>query len=387
MSASARPTFNPFAVLPVGETRATLAALRVESPVSPVGPAAVFVSRWEDVRDVLRDPETFTSTANMVFDPSLPKFVTQLDPPEHAELRKLLRAAFDRPAMQKAESWVGPEVAALVERVASRGSAEIVEDIAKPLTGSIIARLVGIPPEDGPMLAEWSLAITAMMPTPRFDGPEWARIEAYVGERVRARRVAADPPDDMLTHLVAGRLGGEPLTDREITFHIWLLFVGGLETTAYTLGMTVYHLLVDPARWRQVVADRSLVGKAIEEGLRWNSSLRFVHRQATTDTAVAGCPVHAGDTVFVGLESANHDESRFTAPDEFDIGRENTRRHMAFGQGVHTCLGAGLARTELAAAINGLADRFPELRLADGFALETVPSPMFCGPTRVDVTW
>jgi cytochrome P450 family 142 subfamily A polypeptide 1 len=387
MSTSARPTFNPFVVLPVEETRATLAAVRAESPVSPVGPGAVLVSRWADVRDVLRDPETYTSTANMVLDPSLPRFVTQLDPPEHTELRKLLRAAFDRPAMQKAESWVGAEVAALVDRVAERGSAEIVEEIAKPLTGSIIARLVGIPPEDGPMLAEWSLAITAMMPTPRFDGPEWARIEAYVGERVRARRTDPTPPDDMLTHLVAGRLGGAPLTDREITFHVWLLFVGGLETTAYTLGMTVYHLLVEPTRWQRIVADRSLVGKAIEEGLRWNSSLRFVQRKATADTAVAGCPVHAGDTVFVGLESANHDETRFTAPGEFDLDRENTRRHMAFGQGVHTCLGAALARTELAAAINGLADRFPQLRLADGFSLATVASPVFCGPTRVDVTW
>jgi cytochrome P450 family 142 subfamily A polypeptide 1 len=390
MTSPTHPVFNPFAVKPLKETRAALDELRLDAAASRIDATSVFVSRWEEVRNVLREPAAFSSRSNMLLDPSLPRFVTQLDPPDHTELRKILREGFDRAAIVRAAPWVETLAGALIDGIAAEGRAEVLSALAQPLTASVIARLVGIPEQDGPMLARWSLEITAMMPAPRFDGEEWRRIEDYVAARVRERRAldpGEEPADDMLTRLMTEKVGGRLLSDREVAFHTWLLYIGGLETTAYTLGMTLYQLLAVPERWERVVANRSLIPNAVEEGLRWGTALRFLQREAIEERPISGCPVHTGETVYVGLESANFDPAAFEDPESFDLDRPNSRRHVSFGYGNHLCLGATLARTELVTVLNCLADRLPGLRLAPGFDLETVDSPMFCGPKRLDVEW
>lgn len=382
-----QPTFDPYAVVPLEQRRATLARLRATCPVSHVAPGVVFVASREEARDALRDHGGFSSRGVYEIADDQPPLVTQLDPPEHAALRALLRDGFDRAAVVDAAPWVESVVSGLIDGFADTREADLVAGLSVPLTESVIARLCGIPEADSRTLAQWSLEITAMMPSPRFDTEQWFRIERYVAGRIDERRRSSDRPADMLTRLIEGRLDGRELTDREIAFHLWLLFIGGLETTAYTLAATIHELLVERQRWERLVADRSLLGSAVEEGLRHASALRFVMRKATGATEIAGCPVEPGQTVFVGVESANHDESTFAHPERFDLDRGNSGRHLSFGHGIHTCLGAALARTELSAALTALADRVPGLRLAPGYVYEEVPNPMFAGPTRLDVVW
>ena len=356
--------------------------------MAAVGPDMFYVSRGEHVRAVLRDPRTFSSLGIFGADPALPPFVTQLDPPLHTELRSLLNQGFTRKAIVEASSWVEEIVGGLIDRFEERGHAEIVEDLAKPLTATVISRLVGVPIEDGPKLAQWSLEITAMLPRPRFDTEEWFRIERYVAEKVQERRGMAAPPDDMITRLIQGEVGGRALSDREVSFHIWLIWVGGLETTAYTLSVLLYQLLSDRTQWERLVGDRSLLRNAIEEGLRFTSANRLLERKVAAPTEIAGCPMHPGQTVFVGLESANFDAAQFGEDAHlFRLDRPNAARHVAFGFGSHTCLGNALAKAEITGALTCLADRLPGLRLAPEMVYETVPNLFFNIPRTVKVVW
>jgi cytochrome P450 len=237
-------------------------------------------------------------------------------------------------------------------------------------------------------LARWSGAITAMLPRPRFDTEEWHRIESYITELLSKREQLSEAPDDMITRLINARVGGRPLTVREITGHVWLLFVGGLENTAYALSTLVHQILAQRSQWERLLVDRALVPKAVEEALRYTSPLRAVERQVTSPAKVGECRVQRGQIIFVGLESANFDESIFGEDAHvFRVDRADSGRHMAFGLGRHTCLGAQLARSELTTALSCLLELLPGMRLAPGFTLETLPSQFSNIPKSIEVIW
>jgi cytochrome P450 len=232
------------------------------------------------------------------------------------------------------------------------------------------------------------LVISSRLPDSFVGTSEWNRLEDYFTRATRRRRAMSEPPDDLITRLAAGSVDGQPLPEQDVAFHAWQLFVAGLESTAYTIGSTVYQLLADRGRWEALLADRSLLENAREEGLRYGSAIRWVFRTVAAPAELGGQKLDPGSRVIVGLESANLDEEVF-GPDaaDFDLRRTTARRHISFGHGIHLCLGAELARLEITAALTGLLDRLPDLRLALGARWEDVQSPMFCGPRRLEVVW
>ncbi|MBV9792369.1 MAG: cytochrome P450 [Actinobacteria bacterium] len=386
--------FDPLAVGPLDAVRASLARQRQSGcPVSPVAPGLSFVSRHQTARQALLAHAALSNEGNFVLEgdgdgPAPPALITQSDPPAHSALRDLLRPGFARTSITEATPWITGCVNELLDGRPDGGPADVVGDIALPLTATVIARLVGVPPDDAGELARLSLAITAMLPASFVHSDEWRQLETYFTAAAQQRRAASDPPDDLITRLALGTIDGQRFTDQEVAFHAWQLFVAGLESTAYTIGTTVYELLRVPGRWQELRADRSLLENTREEGLRYGSAIRWVFRSVHEPIELGGQQLAVGDRVIVGLESANLDEAAFGSDaGQFDLHRADARRHLSFGHGIHLCLGAELARLEISAALTAMLDRLPGLRLADGATFDEVQSPMFCGPQRLDVVW
>lgn len=386
-------SFDPLAGGEVDEVRRDLAAVRhTGCPVTTVAPGLRFVAGHAAAREALLTHERLSNAGNFVLEaddgPAPPDLITQSDPPEHTALRALLRPGFARAAVIDAAPWIREYADELLDALPAGGPADLVGDYALPLTGRVIARLVGVPAPDAAELTRLSLAITAILPAAFTGTEDWRRLEEYFTGAAGARRAADDPPDDLITRLALGSCGDRMLTDQEVAFHAWQLFVAGLESTAYTIGSTLYRLLIERDRWEALVADRSLLDNAREEGLRHGSAIRWVLRTAVEGASVGGEEIAAGERVIVGLESANLDEAAFGQDAaEFDLRRSTARRHVAFGHGIHLCLGAELSRIEIATALATLLDRMPALRLAPGASWTDVASPMFCGPQRVEVQW
>jgi len=380
--------WNPFVPMPVQAARSAQEQVRQRCPVAQVAPGVVYVFRAKEARSVLLDAKRFSNVGNFGGDPAMPPFVTLLDPPEHSEVRTLLNNGFSRAAIVEASPWIKDMAASLIANFKAARSADIVADLAMPLTEMVISKLVGIPQADSSQLARWSLAITAMLPRPRFDSEEWMQIERYIGDLIQKRRQSSETSDDMITRLVDGTVSGRPLTVREITGHIWLIFVGGLESTAYTLSVLTYQLLANRQQWVALINDKTLLAAAVEEGIRFTSPLRAVERQVPASTEIGACPVSRGEIVFVGLESANFDEAVFgESAHLFKMDRSDAARHMSFGLGRHTCLGANLARSEITSALECLMATLPTLKLAPDFVFETRPSQFSNIPKSVNVVW
>lgn len=255
---------NPLADSSVREMRAALSDARAAgAPLTPTGvPGMAFVARSEHVREALRATD-LSCRSNFLMaegdgDPT-PLLIIQSDPPRHTALRNLLRPAFQRAAMTDAAPWITEIVDDLLDALPDGGPADLMGELAEPLTSAVIARLIGVPGADADRLAQLSGRIAAMVPANIFVTDEWAELEGYFQARAEERRAMAQQPDDVLTRLVTATMDGMPMSAKEVAFHAWQLFVAGVESTAYTIGWTVHHLLADRDRWEALRADRSLL--------------------------------------------------------------------------------------------------------------------------------
>ncbi|MCE0764222.1 cytochrome P450 [Pseudonocardia kujensis] len=384
--------FDPLSGGPPGQVREELARLRGGCPVHRAGPGPGFVGRHELVREALLDPGTLSNHGNFVLDADddggggHPELITQSDPPAHTALRALLRPAFTRSAITSAAPWIRAIVDEILDGLPPGGPAEIVGDLAFPLTSRVIARLVGVPAAAGE-ITRLSQEISDALPAPFVGTPAWTRIEEYFAAAARERR-AGPGTDDVIGLLARGRVDGRALEDREVAFHAWQVFVAGLKTTAFTIGSTVAQLLADPGRWAALVADPTLVEGAREEGLRHATALRGVLRTVGAPGDIGGEPVAPGERILLSLESANLDESVFGADAaDFVLDRPTARRHLAFGFGIHHCLGAELSRTEISCVLEALVERMPRLAPAPGTRTGDTDGAMFHEPGRVEVVW
>jgi cytochrome P450 len=354
-----------------------LRQMRDEHPVWRDEYGIWHVFRYADVARAISDSQVFSSDVGRVF-PVGDKFtkgnLTRTDPPRHHTLRRLVGAAFS----PKVVTGLAPRIAEVTRELldATGGAAEfdLVSALAYPLPVTVIAELLGLPISDRELFRSWADKLFDQ-DTADPNDPELARkvdegtadMVAYLGEHCADRR--ARPRNDLISRLAEVEADGERLSDVEVVnFSIVLLIAGHITTTAL-LGNTVLCIDEHPEVWAQLHADRTLVEAAIEEVLRYRSSFTQVGRVTTVGTALAGEIIPADVIVTPWLVSANRDEREFADPDRFDIHRSGNH-HVAFGHGIHFCIGQLLARVEARVAVGVLLDQYAEIRLTPGVPLK-----------------
>ncbi|MBB4906823.1 cytochrome P450 [Actinophytocola algeriensis] len=355
------------------------AALRAEGPVhwhEGLG-VAVAVSH-EACSEVLRDrsagrlwrdkePASDFVAFNLLHQNSL----LENEPPRHTRLRRLISAAFARGHTERLRPWVRSLSTSLVRSLASAikadGSADLLAHVAAPLPVEVIAELLGVPAADRPRLQPWSNAIVKMyeygLPAPLAAAAEEAASEFVDYLRSLAATRVSAPGPDLISDLVAVRDGTDRLTDDELVGTAVLLLMAGHEATVNVVGNGVLALLRHRAEWERLVADPALLPTAAEELIRFDAPLQLFERTATAPTTVAGYALAPGDKIAALLGAAARDPAVFESPDRLDVGR-SPNAHLGFGAGIHYCVGAPLARVEIAAALEALVTELPGLRLA-----------------------
>lgn len=316
--------------------------------------------------------------------PSPPGAFTDHDPPEHTRYRSRLTGQFTVRRMRLLTERLEVITAEHLDTLAAQGSpADLVEHFAVPVPGLMICELLGVPYERRAEFQQDAMLLTGASGAAADEAEAmfaaFGRLQEFMLEMVAAKR--ARPTDDVLSDLVGS--GGD-LTDEEMSAMGLALLGGGLDTTTNMLSLGTLELLREPARVEAMLADP---GAAVEELLRYISLTPATARTAVEDVEIDGVVVRAGDTVFVELGSANRDPARYADPDVLDLAR-GTAGHLAFGHGIHQCIGQHLARIELKIAYPGLFTRFPKLRLA--VAEDELPhraSLVIGGLERMPVAW
>jgi cytochrome P450 PksS len=288
-----------------------------------------------------------------------------LDPPDHTRLRALVHKAFTARLVEQMRGRIETLTNDLLEVVQGRDRFDLIHDYALPLPTTIIAEILGVPAEDRHKFHRWSNTLVSS------SSSKWGMLKAipsvwlfmrYVRKVIRARRAA--PGDDLVTALVQAEEAGEHLSEDELLAMIFLLLVAGHETTVNLIGNGTLALLENPQQMEKLRHHPGLAKTAVEELLRYHSPVETAtERFAREDVTIAGVNIPQGSLVFAVLASANRDERQFPNPDALDVTRD-PNKHLAFGLGIHFCLGAPLARLEGQIAINTLLRRAPELRLA-----------------------
>ena len=383
---------------PVPELAAIREGAGVQSVVNAFGMQVYLVTRHDDVKRVLSDHEHFSNSRPPGFVmPGAPEMSQEelassragnllgLDPPEHQRLRRMLTPEFTIRRIKRLE----PRITAIVDEhldamEAAGAPADLVASFALPIPSLVICELLGVPYEDRADFqkrASRQLDLSAPV-SERFETQRRAR--EYMHSLVA--RARSHPGDDIVGMLI--REHGAELTDDELVGIAGLLLLAGHETTSNMLGLGTLALLRHPDQLAAVRDDPDAVGPAIEELLRWLSIVQTsIPRIATADVEVAGVPIPAGQLVFASLPSANRDPEFTDAPEVLDI-RRGAPGHLAFGHGVHHCLGASLARMEMRIAWPALLRRFPNLALAEDFTDVDFRSFHFIyGLRSLSVTW
>jgi len=370
----------------------------VRTMVNSFGMTVYLVTRHDDIKEVLSDHERFSNGRPPGFvlpgAPEIPEEevasarsgnLLSLDPPEHQRLRRMLTAEFTIRRMKLLEPRIAEIVDAQLDAMETAGPpVDLVASFALTIPSLVICELLGVPYEDREDFQQRSARqLDLSIPIPeRLELQRQSR--AYMRSLVERSR--QQPGEDILGMLV--REHGDELTDDELIGIASLLLLAGHETTSNMLGLGTLALLQHPDQLAAVRDNPDAVGPAVEELLRWLSIVHTaIPRITTTAVEVAGVPIPAGELVFVSLPSGNRDPDFIGSPEVLDIGR-GAPGHLAFGHGVHHCLGAPLARMEMRIAFPALLRRFPSLALAEDFA--DVPFRSFhfiYGLKSLEVTW
>jgi cytochrome P450 len=391
-----REPFDPYARRGGVPDYASMAELRCGAGVARLPSGFWFLARYEDCRRAFTDPRTFSNEGGMrapgVVVPREERMINEMDPPDHARLRRLEQETLKQTNFRTLEPAIRKLAEELLDALPRGRAVDLVPALCAPVPSIATALLVGIPPEDHPRFRAWSEEVctsewvthnrTARGPGLHGGHPEFA---AYIDAAVAARRRAADPPDDLLTHMVRAGGEGERLSDTEIRIALAHLIVAGNETTANLLANLLHRLLERPELQAELAARRERVPAAIEESLRLDAPVQLINRSCRREVEVCGVRIRPGEHVMLGIASANRDEAVFGADAAgFRTDRESPPPQLGFGLGPHLCLGANLARLEAKVVVNAFLDRFPRAALAPGFRYETIPAFWELGLARLD---
>ncbi|MBI3797706.1 MAG: cytochrome P450 [Deltaproteobacteria bacterium] len=344
--------------------------LRDQTPLSYLVPPGIIpgfdealwpwaLMKYDDVYSALRDHETFSSENPRAgqFGPKL--VLIQDDPPRHTRFRRLVNKAFTLRRVEALAPWITGVANELLGEMGA-GEVDVVQSYTIPLPVKVIARLLGIPGEDYITFKRWSDAfLAAISMPPEQRAQNLMEMVAYFGQIAAARR--AHGADDLITALVEAEVEGEALEDWEILGFCILLLIAGNETTTNLIGNMLNILAERPDVWQQARKDRSLVEPIIEETLRYESPVQRLFRITTREVELSGVKIPPGADITIFYGAANRDPQAFPHPEEFRLDRD-LRNHVAFGMGIHYCLGAPLARMEAQISLNSFLDRFPVMR-------------------------
>ena len=344
-----------------------LATMREEHPVWADRYGVFHVFRHDDVLAALRDTATFSSEMTRAVEGATPTpgMLTQIDPPEHHALRKVMSSAFTPRSVAALEPRIREITRTLLDRTGERF--DLVEALAFPLPVTVIAELLGLPPADHVRFRAWTDELFAVqLGDPRDPAigvriaEVFAPVDAYFRDQVRHRLV--DPGDDLISRLVTAEVDGRALDETEASNFALSLLLAGHITTMTLLGSIVRTFSEHPHLWDDLRAAPERVPDAIEEVLRLRPPFAQLPRITTIDTRLAGRTIPAGSTVTIWVLSANHDPSAHDDPERFDLDRGiRGPNQLAFGHGVHFCIGAPLARLEARVAVEELVGRFHRL--------------------------
>ena len=349
-------------------------------------PRSVMISRYQDVKSVIRDNETFSSgivqrTVGLVMGPTL----VGMDGQEHMTHRALITPSMTTRELRGAQFPVAVRKIAdeYIDKFIDAGRADLHDQFCYSFPLSVFISLLGIEIKDVKEFHDISkdLCLIAKDPEKGFAASAW--LKDYLQPIVEEKR--RQHSDDLISVLVHSEVDGEKLSDLEVISFLRLLTLAGAETTNHLIGSTLVALLADAALMARVRADRSLVPALLQEAMRWESPVGTVMREASHDTEISGVPVEKGTEILCHLGAANRDERQFRDPDTFDIDREDCDP-IPFGYGRHYCAGSHLAKMEAEIGVNALLDRLDNIRAVPGEEFSVVGFS-FRGPDRIPVTF
>jgi cytochrome P450 len=413
VAAASRPVvdgkpFDPLDPEQAGDPYPWLHAAQQERPVFHLpGQDVWVVTRHSDVVEVLRDTSAYSSRNVIRFaqlgpelagafpDGPPDRVLVSLDPPVHTRLRALAQKAFTPKLVKEREDEIRALCHRLIGSFAADGRGDLVADFAEHLPVQVITRLVGAPLERSRDFYRWGIdRVLLLGGAPQLSPEERAQLVArvvamstWLRDFVEERR--SNPQDDLTSALVQATTDdGEPaLSTAETVAMIGTILSAGSSTTAHFIPMMVRNLLLHPDQWTQVVTDPAVRRRAVEENLRHVTSVHGVPRTTTRPVTLGGVDLPEGADLYVHLAAAQRDPEVFEDPDRLDVQRANVQRQFAFGRGIHTCLGAPLARLEARLALDTLVERLPGLRLAPDRQDRWIPHMLTPGLERLDLHW
>lgn len=355
----------------------------------PQGDFGWIISRYEDAVEVLKD-NRFSKDVVKRYGPDQQNiFVHNMlfsDPPDHRRLRGLVQKAFTPRLIEGMRSHIQEIADDLLDNLNSQDKMNLIDEFAFPLPIIVISEILGVPLEDQDKFRLWSNSIIDATSAEHSEVFEKHAQEFIDYLNAWFAKVREQPGDDLISQLVVAEESGEQLTEKELLGVVALLIIAGHETTVNLIGNGVLALLEHPEQRDLLIKQPELIHNAVEEMLRYNGPVEFsTSRWASEDIEFHGHHIAEGEIVIVALDSANRDEAKFKDADVFDITREKSA-HLAFGKGIHLCLGAPLARLEGEIAINTLLRRFPVMQLqTDVNELEWRPGMIVRGVKEIPV--
>lgn len=374
----------------------TLAEDRARCPVAHHEDLGIYqLTAYRHLEEVIRDWRRFSSVGTI--NNKVEEILAFVDPPKHTRQRRLFSKALSGSAMAQNRPFIQSVADELLDGLSGRDSFDVVEELANPLVLRVVCHLLGVPHTDIPRFREWTKVAERLSYAPQKDDIDQIRsFRVYSRQLIAERTADPDPPDDLLTAMVGAEWTDEDgnvdrLSGDEVCNILEFLLVAANSTTTDAIGNLFWALETHPDEKAKLLADPAgLIGSAVEEILRFDGPIHALQRTVTTDTEVGGVALPAGATLVNVYAGAGRDPEAYDDPDEFKVDRDwsTLPHHFGFGWGTHFCLGAHLAREEIAIAITTLYERVEGLRVPEGFTPEQVEAPFLRGwqelPVQLD---